>query len=198
MVPVLGFDYDFKTPMGTELESFYQADALTGLPIGLVGRRLWGASPLTRFADWGTEVGAVLAEAPKMRMEVTTAYDPSTRNVVVSTDLEYFIAGNANHNIVAIITEDSIISQQADYRLPSPSEIEDYVHMHVLRGTITPGGTWGTPVKGNDIVLGEKFSLSYTGALDSTWVPEHCHVVVYVHDNTTKQILQVEEVKLTN
>ncbi len=196
LVPVLGYDYDFRTPMGTELEAYYQADALTGLPIGLVGRRLWGGSALTRYADWGTDVGAVLAETPKMRMEVASAYDPSTRNLLLSVDLEYFITGNANHHIVAIITEDSIISQQEDYSLTNPSHIEDYVHMHVLRGAITPGGTWGTPVKNNTIVLGEKFALSYSATLDSAWVPEHCHVVVYVHDNVTKEILQVEEVKL--
>ena len=197
VIPQIGYSYNFNTTMGTELESFYQADALTGLPIGLVGRRLWGGSALTRFADWGTDVGAVLAEAPKMRMEVASAYDPSNRNIMLSVDLEYFVTGNANHQIVAIITEDSIIAQQEDYRLANPSHVEDYVHMHVLRGAITPGGTWGVPVKGNDIFLGEKLSLQFGSVLDSTWVPKNCHVVVYVHDNATKEILQVEEVKLT-
>lgn len=196
LVPFLGYSYDFNTPMGTELESYYQADALTGLPIGLVNRRLWSGNALTRFADWGSEVGAVLAEAPKMKLDLSTTYSPADRSLTVGADIEYYITGDANHQIVVLITEDSIVSQQADYSLPSPSHIEDYVHLHVLRGTVTPGGTWGTPVKGNTIVLGEKFELSYSAVLDTAWVPEHCHVVAYVLNNTNKEILQVQEVPL--
>jgi thiol-disulfide isomerase/thioredoxin len=196
VVPFLGYDYDFRTPMGTELEAHYQADALTGLPIGLVNRRLWNGGALTRFADWGSEVGTVLAEAPKMRMELTSNYNPTDRSISVDANLEYFVTGNADHQIVAIITEDSIIAQQEDYSLPAPTHVEDYVHMHVLRGPISTGGTWGLPVKNNTIVLGEKLQFTFDSVLDSSYVAKNCHVVVFVHNNATKEILQVEEIKL--
>jgi thiol-disulfide isomerase/thioredoxin len=192
VIPAIGYGADYNTEMGTELEAFYRADALTGLPIGLVNRRLWGSSALTPYADWSANVSTVLAEAPKMRLDVATTYTADDRTLTVNADLEYFTEGDADHQIVVLITEDSIISKQSDYSLAA-QHVDDYVHMHVLRGVVTPGGTWGTPVKGNTIVLGETFDLTYSIVLDPAWVPEHCNVVVYVQDNATKEVLQVEE-----
>jgi hypothetical protein len=192
VVPVLGYTTDFKTPMGTELGVFYNADQ-EGLPIGLVNRRDWNGSPVTRYSDWGTFASAVLTEQPKIKMELTSDYDPSNRNLEVSAHLEYFTTGDASHQIVALITEDSIIAKQEDYTFGAQP---NYVHNHVLRASITPG-TWGQPVKGNQIFLGEKFDLTFQTVLDTAWVPENCHVVVYVHNNSTKEVLQVDEVKLS-
>jgi Outer membrane protein Omp28 len=195
VVPAIGFSYNFNTTIGTDIEAYYKADMLTGLPIGLVNRRVWGSNALTAHANWGTQVAAVLAEAPKMKLDVISNYDATDRSLDIVANLEYYVTGDANHQIVALITEDSIISKQEDYSLPAQS-VDDYVHMHVLRGVITPGGSWGTPVKGNTIVIGEKFDLNYAISLNPDWVAEHCHVVVFVQDNTTKQILQVQEVPM--
>jgi hypothetical protein len=191
VVPQLGYTTDFNTPMGTELGEYYNADQ-EGLPIGLVNRREWNGSPITRFANWSTYVANVLAEQPKIKLEVTPTYDESDRSLAVAAHLEYFTTGDASHHIVALITEDSIIAKQEDYALGAH---EDYVHNHVLRTTLT-NGTWGEPVKGNQIFLGEKIDLNFTTTLDSAWVPAHCHLVVYVHNNVTKEVIQVEEVKL--
>jgi Outer membrane protein Omp28 len=195
IIPALGYNYEFRTVAGTELEAYYRADALTGLPIGVINRRQWNGSALTPYANWGTQVGAVLAESPKMKLDVISAYDATAHTAALDIDIEYFTTGDANHRIFALITEDSIIAQQSDYSLPA-QKIVDYVHMHVLRGVVTPGGTWGTPVKGNTIVLGEKFNLSYTIPIDTNWVAKNCHVVVAVANDATKEILQVQEVKL--
>ncbi len=194
VVPFLGFGYDFNTAMGTALENHYRGEPTTGYPIGMVQRRNWGGGPLVDKVAWGTKVAAVLAEAPKLSIALNTTYDPNDHTVQVQAQLEYFTTGTAEHYIVAVITEDSIISKQENYDTDS-SYVTRYVHNHVLRGTITPG-TWGLPIKGNRIVLGEKFDLTFDAALNPDWVPANCHVVVYVHDNATKEILQVEEVKL--
>ncbi len=191
VVPFLGYSTEFKTPMGNELGTYYNAD-IEGLPIGLVNRREWGGSPITRYSNWGALAGTVLAEQPKMKIALTSVYNADDRTINLNTKLEYFTTGDANHQIVALITEDSIIAKQEDYTF---GHEEHYVHNHVLRGTITPG-TWGVPVKGNQIFLGEKLNLDFTATLDTAWVPEHCHVVVYVHDNVSKEVLQVEEIKL--
>lgn len=196
-VPVIGYPADYRTEMGTELEAYYQCYALTGLPIGVIGRRSWNGSPLINHTNWSTAVGTALAEEPKMKIDAVPAFNSTDHTLNLSVKLEYFTTGDANHNIVALITEDSIISKQEDYSLAS-QHVDEYVHMHMLRAPITPGGTWGTPVKGNDIVLGEKFDFNFTTTLDTAWVPEHCHVVVYVHNNLTKEIVQVQEVSLAD
>ncbi len=186
-----GYATDFTTDMGDELEAYYEAD-LAGLPVGLVNRRAVGGSPLVRFPNWSTALSAILTEAPKLKIDLAASYDETSRALSVDADLEYYTAANQNHQIVALITEDSIVAQQADYSLPAPSKIPDYVQNHVLRKTITPG-TWGVTVKNGEIFAGEKLTKNFTTTLDSTWNAKHCEVVVYVIDNTTKEILQAEK-----
>jgi thiol-disulfide isomerase/thioredoxin len=193
VVPSLGYSHDFNTAMGRELEAYYHADNL-GLPIGMVNRKTWNGSVLTRFADWGTEVSAVLAEQPKIKMELTSDLDDATKALEVHAKLEYFTTGDANHHVVVLITEDSIVAKQADYSTTT-GHIEDYVQNHVLRTSVTTG-TWGVPIKGSEIFLGEKFDLKFNTVLNDAWVPENCYVVVYVMDNLTKEILQVDEIHL--
>jgi thiol-disulfide isomerase/thioredoxin len=192
----IGYGYDFRTPMGTDLENHYHGDQLKGYPVGLVQRRDWGGTPLVDKLNWGANVATILAEEPKMKLDVRTTFDPNDRSLHLETGIEYFTEGTAAHQIVAIVTEDSIVAKQTTYNSDSLSQY-DYVHNHVLRGSITPG-TWGVPVKGNRIVLGEKFSLAFDATLPALWVAKHCHVVVYVHDNATKEILAVEEVDLVD
>lgn len=186
-----GYATDFTTDMGDELEAFYEAD-LAGLPVGLVNRRAVGGSPLVRYPNWSSVLSTILTEAPKLKIELAATYDEASRALSVDANLEYYTAANQNHQIVALITEDSIVAQQADYSLPAPSKIPDYVQNHVLRKTITPG-TWGVPVKNGDIFAGEKLTKNFTMTLDSAWNAKHCEVVVYVLDNTTKEILQAEK-----
>ncbi len=129
-----------------------------------------------------------------MKMSVATQFDPNSRALTVTAGLDYYTTGDANHFIVVLITEDGIVGKQTNYD-SVPDYEEFYMQNHVLRGALTPG-TWGKPVKGNTIILGEKFELTFDYTLPTLWVAENCHVVVYVHDFATKEVLQVEEVKL--
>lgn len=192
-VPALGFPTDFRTPMGDELATFYDAANL-GLPVGLVNRRQWGGTAATRYPNWGTYVAAVLEESPKLVITLTPAYQSDTRKLDVTAKLEYTTEGDANHHIVAVVIEDSVISKQYDFAMPV-QDVEEYEQNHVLRMSITPG-TWGVPVKNGKIFLGEKLQHRFTATLDTDWRAEKCAVVVYVMDNTTKEILQVEQVKV--
>lgn len=192
-VPALGFGTDFRTEMGTELATEYGA-ANAGLPVGLVNRREWNGSPMTRYANWGSLVGAVVAEEPKMRIELETDFAPDSRQLKIDVQLEYFTEGDAGHRLVVVIIEDSLISKQYDFSIPA-QEVDEYVQNHVLRASIT-SGTWGVPVKNNPIFLGEKIVHSFSHVLDESYRPEKCSVVAYVRDDATKEVLQVQEAKL--
>lgn len=190
-----GYTTDFKTEMGNKLEEEYSADN-AGLPKGLINRRKFGASYLTNFSDWSSHVGTILSESPKLGMEMLSSFDNNSRELTVDVTMEYFTPGDATHQIVVLITEDKIISKQADYSLAT-GHIDDYEQNHVLRAVVTPG-VYGVPVKGADIFLGEKITKSYTMALPAEFVAENCHVVSYVLTSDTHEILQVEEIKLSN
>lgn len=192
-VPALGFGTDFRTTMGEEIATLYGASN-AGLPVGLVNRREWSGSPMTRYPNWGTMVGAVLAESPKMAIDLDVDFDPDSRLIKLDVHLEYFTEGDASDRIVAVITEDSLISKQYDFSIPA-QEVDEYVQNHVLRTSIT-SGTWGIPVKNNQIFVGEKIDHSFTHSLDASYRPEKCSVVVYVRDDVTKEVLQVQEAKL--
>ena len=193
VVPSLGFVTDYKTEAGNELENYFEIGN-AGLPTGMVNRQKRNGRVLTRFPDWGTQVGAVLQESSKMKIDLETSFDPSLRQVQISAHLEYFIEGDATHRIIVLITEDSLVSKQYDFAA-AVQEVDDYVQDHVLRASVTPG-TWGIPVKGNTIFLGEKIDRSFSYTLDASWRPEKCSVVAYVMNDITKEVLQVQEAKL--
>ncbi len=189
---VPGYTRDFNTEMGTAI---YDAYAPPSLPIGLINRRKFGTSELTEDIDWGTHVSTVLSEAAKLRIEMMSTFDENTRQLEIEANLEYFTTGTADHKLVVLITEDSIISKQKDYRLPAPQYNENYVHNHVLRSAVTPGN-FGIPVKGDAIFLGEKISKTFTFDLPNDHVAENCHIVAYVLDAATQEILQAEQITL--
>lgn len=189
-----GFTRDFNTNLGTAL---YEAFDPPSFPIGLVNRRKFGASPLADEIDWGTHINTILSEAAKLRIELASSYDENSRQVEIETNLEYFTEGNAEHRLVVLITEDSIIAKQKDYRLPAPQYNENYVHNHVLRSVVTDGN-FGIQVKNGQIFLGEKIRKTFSFELPNDHVDKHCHIVAYVLDMDTQEILQVEEIELMN
>lgn len=194
LFPALGYTADYTTQIGNDLEAYYNAD-IEGLPIGMVNRRRWDdGNVLQKFGSWGTQIGVILGETPQMGIEMTAALSESGEQIEVAVEVEYYAAADANHNVVVILTEDSIVSKQSDYDL-STGYVAEYEHKHMLRASITQG-SWGVPVKGGPIFAGETISKNFALQLDPAWDPSHFHVVAYVMDNVTKEILQAEEIKL--
>lgn len=192
--PAAGYVPDYTTEMGDELEDHYDAD-IEGLPVGMVNRRTWqDGKVLQKFAGWGTQISTILAETPPLKIELT-AVKSDNQTLQVNTSLTYFEAGTADHHLVVVVTEDSIYSKQSDYDLPS-GYVSDYHHKHMLRGSIT-AGSWGEQLKSGAIAVGEILSNEYQFAWPTDWVEENCHIVAYVIDNTTKEILQAEQVSIT-
>jgi thiol-disulfide isomerase/thioredoxin len=185
-----GYLNDFKTPMGNDLDAYY-APYNEGLPVGLVNRRAFNGKPLIKHPNWGTAISQILAEDPKLSIDIQTAYNSTSREVSIQTDMEYFSAGTPDHQLVVIITEDSLESKQADYSLPAPSYISSYKQLHVLRASVT-NGTWGEQIKPAQIFVGERLTKTHTFVLNPDWVAEKCEVVAYVIDNTTKEVLQAQ------
>lgn len=188
--PSLGYPDDFRTPMGNELEDYWNVDG-AGFPKGMINRRSFGGNTLLNFSSWGSDIATVLAEVPKAGIVLNTSYDPSTRTVNVNTDIEYYEAGSFTHNLVVIVTEDSVISRQTDYSV-TPSDVDGYVQRHMLRGSITDG-SWGNALTTGAVALGATYSKDFSYVLDSTWDAAHCSIVAYIMDQGTKEIIQVEE-----
>ncbi len=201
------FTYDFKTQTGNELDAYFQVDAV-GLPRGLINRKQYNSSIVLNPSGWASAISALLDTdgdskvdtlKPVVDIEIDPSYNSSTRTVTTDINLEYLEAGNNNHHVVLYVVEDSITNWQLFYAQCSPTSVaydeQNYVHRHVLRGSVN--GTWGEQLSASSTIpVGTKITKTYTKVLDPSWNDKHIYLVAFVHDNVTKEVLQVEEVHL--
>ncbi len=201
------YSYDFKTQTGNDLDAYFQIDNV-GLPRGLVNRKVYDNNLILNPTAWASAVYAELdkdglpgvdTSAPPIVLKINQEYNSSSRTVSADIDIEYLSPGNNNQHIVFYIVEDSIKNWQLYYPQCSPTganyETQDYYHRHVLRGSVN--GTWGEQVSGSTVIpAGTKITKSYTKVLDPSWNDKQIYLVAFVHDNVTKEVLQVEEVHM--
>jgi hypothetical protein len=201
------YTYDFKTQTGNELDAYFQIDNV-GLPRGLVNRKSYNSSVVLNPTGWASAVNEILDQdglpgvdttKPAIVIDFNQNYNSTSRTVTADIEVEYLESGNNNHHVVFYIVEDSIKNWQLFYPACSPTsanyETDNYYHRHVLRGSVN--GTWGEQLStSSSIPVGTKITKTYTKVLDPSWNEKHIYLVAFVHDNVTKEVLQVEEVHL--
>jgi hypothetical protein len=57
-------------------------------------------------------------------------------------------------------------------------------------------GTWGSEVWIGNILAGESVEYSGSISVGGDWRPEHLHVVAYLYNNDSFEVVEVNEVKL--
>ena len=87
------------------------------------------------------------------------------------------------------MTEDSLISKQQDNDAID-GYIENYMHMHVLRGAIN--NTWGDTLSGSIFNLGDVINKNYTSNINSNFNENNCGVVAFVYNQSTQQVIQAD------
>lgn len=183
--------YDFRTPEGNEWDSFFGI-SLIGNPNGMINRIEYNGTRVISEDAWDAAVQSLLKSEPVMNLELNAYYSMSRKEITVDTEVKYLKDGISSHQIVLCILEDSIVQYQLDYR-KTPPDIYDFVHNHVVRASMN--STWGEALNAEEIKAGSIFSKSYTYKIPSSkdWRIEKLKIVAYVHDNNSKEILQVEE-----
>lgn len=189
-----GVPYALTTEVGDEYFTHWGLDSQ---PIGMVNRQ----SP-SDYADWATQVRAILEQKSRVKLEPTATYNTSSRTItvkVVSTAMEEAVDGK----IQVWLTEDDIVAFQYQ---PDGSSDKNYVHNHVFRDVLN--GTWGTDFhldKAEEKT--EQFTYAIpegklwtsadpipTDDVPKYWNVENMHVVVFVYNDGGVE--QVEYVKL--
>ncbi|NPD47720.1 MULTISPECIES: Omp28 family outer membrane lipoprotein [unclassified Lentimicrobium] len=180
------FDYDFRTEAGDIYESYFSVQTY---PTGMVNRVNTDGNYLIDKDGWATEVAKQFEETSLVNIEITPSLNGNKLSGEVNLD---FIEGFASQGNVQIwITEDSIIKPQV---VPGGME-EDYVHMHVLRGAIN--GNWGEALPSASYNSGDNESISFSNfQLGDDWVTDKLSLVVYLYEQESKKVIQVEEIKI--
>ena len=141
------------------------------------------------YGSWATYVNTALANSTPVNINLTHAYNPSTRELIITTELHYTVAQSDSNKVSIYLTEDSIITAQ---ELPTTAIDTGYIHQGVFRVAVT--NMFGDNIKYN-LTAGTVVRKTYKVNLPATpWKPGHMHIVAFVHryQNGNKNILQTK------
>ncbi|MBR6333706.1 MAG: Omp28 family outer membrane lipoprotein [Bacteroidales bacterium] len=185
--PTVEFPDDLRAEAGLELATDWQID---GIPAGVINRadEPMGSIP----ARWLSKVNAVDRTDIPAAIQLINQYNENGL-LKVNAKVTMLESHDSPLRLSLFIVEDGIVSPQIN----GTETIENYVHNHVLRGSIN--GTYGQLLNGTgELSAGESClyakSFSFVG---TNWKPEHCSVVAILYDKNNYNVLQVERCPVT-
>lgn len=189
---------DFRTTAGTEWNSqsgFY----ITSWPTGLVNRKKYGANELLlNKSAWTSVVPLAFADPFVVKLDLTTKYDTTVRSLNVFVKATFNQSYPNDVKIIALYLEDGITGIQDRNNVTIDYEFED-----MMRNTLN--GTWGTDLKLKPIAAQDTVNVSFlnypiptdiNGGKGKAVNDKKVSVVVFAYDVLTREVLQVEKVKI--
>lgn len=185
------FSYDYRTNVGNAVDQNF-GNELAGLPNGLVNRKSFDGISILQKDAWESKASELLLLPPEAFMWITPTYSASNRSLSVSVKTKILQDLDEGLNIVLYLSEDSIVSPQKDYSLPSPSIIQAYTHRHMLRGSMN--GAWGATLSSQTTyITGEEFVTTGSYTIPATWNANRVSIVALITRTSTKEVVQAEE-----
>ncbi|GDX52338.1 hypothetical protein LBMAG27_13850 [Bacteroidota bacterium] len=183
--------HNFLTTHGSEIDA--QIGPSGFWPSADINRKLFSGET-ERYLDKAKWPGYVAQELtgsdPKVRIEEEHQFNDTSRLLNLTVKLFYNETVNNNNNLSVMLTESGLIEPQL-----GQSGIDTfYVHRHVLRDMMTQ--SLGDPIDGTkDINHPLNISLpSFT--IPASWNADSVHIVTFVTDTDSLNVLQVIENKL--
>lgn len=201
-----------------EGQKLFTSYAMPGfVPVGMLSRTDDGSGNLYHYhPTWITKVNALVGQPANVSVQNKGKF-LSTENIVcgqIQVDILNDVTGDLY--LTTYLVEDSIVDWQkiAAGTLPSgsvhpdypPGDNQNYVHKHVLRdvqGHVGiregvsggSGSILGTSLGNRTFTAGEQFQfvISFNN-LENHWKKNKLYLVSFVHNQITKEILQVSEV----
>ncbi|MCX7729173.1 MAG: Omp28 family outer membrane lipoprotein [Bacteroidia bacterium] len=192
--PTPSYPADYRTAAGTDWDNFFGISA-AGLPKGMINRKGYPTtSHIYSYTQWASVIPTLIRTSPAVTIKLKTQYDTVNRVLNVQHTIKFFQSFSNDFYLSSVIVEDSIIGKQKDYSV-YPDDVENYVFRYVLRGALN--GSWGNvlktaPVNANDSVV-KNINGFY---IQPSFKDKQIYVVSFVYDNSTKEILQCEKVKI--
>lgn len=209
------FAADFRTEAGTVYDGPTNFNlSKGGLPKGMVNRKnyLPGGSKKHALLEsaWSTAVAEEININPNavVSLKIENDYDESRRELscVVKSTFFYDTLSSGPYRLVVCLVQDNIVAPQS---MPDGSTNLTYVHNHALRDNLN--GIWGVELaKKGSITSGKELTKTYsytlpdaypkslgTAAINQTPCKvEDCHIIAYIFNDKTKEVIQVAEEKV--
>lgn len=182
-IPKKPEDVDLRSETSEELFSKF-ATPTTGLPIGMVNQKFRNGVRLMNFGMWDKEIIEESYLEPDLDMDMALVYDEAESTVSITVNCDYLNKGSSDDNLCIYITEDSIVAPQKN----NNEVIHDYVHNHVLRGSVT--GSFGEQLKSGGAIAGEKLTKKYTYKIPAAFRHNKLRFIAFVQDVKTFSIKQ--------
>ena len=185
-----------ETYYGTETgEAWYNYFQAFANPIGMVNRvQSTPGNHLVEWGEWGSEIAALAENTPEAKMTIENSFNTENSKLETTVTTQFLTSQSEPFSLVVCITQDSIIDGQKnnDPNVGETPLIEHYVFMHMLRASLN--GDWGESLNNAEAPsTGTDYEKTYSVTFPEDWIPEHCHVVAFVYNESDKTILQVEE-----
>ncbi len=206
--PSYAYNSDFRTNAGTEYDDIFGASAF-GLPQGMFNRKDFDATNQTHlkfYLNWKSYITSIINEPALADLQIINNYNASDRKVCCSVRSSFLTTLTGTYKLVVLLAQDSIRSNSLEpnvgwqYNITVNDSL--YTHRHVLRDAITPSGAWGELIGTGTINAGTinnqrfayKIPANYKGVICD---PHHCSIIAFIYNTATYEIIQSEEVKVT-
>jgi thiol-disulfide isomerase/thioredoxin len=183
----------YTTTAGNDWDATFIGNA--GNPNGMTNRKNYaGNGVVNKETKWPTTVSLALKDPMVVRLDLETKYDTIVRSLSTNIKAKFLSTYTKGTKLSAVLMEDGIVGAQTDYRV-SPDLVEDYEFEHMLRKSLND--SWGVVLKDTPIAANDSVLVSYPNVgLESTFNDKKVSLVVFVYDATTKEVLQVEKLKI--
>jgi thiol-disulfide isomerase/thioredoxin len=188
---------DFRNTVGNAYDTEFGISS-AGNPNGLINRVGYGSGGFIKaYTLWESEIVQMLTTAEKFEIKIKNTFTSSNNNLNTAVTVKSLANNGGHYKLVVLLSEDSIIAEQLDYRLQGNQVRSNYEFNHVLRGAIN--STWGDQIFSSGAVINDSIVKSYSNyTINTNYNPSKCHVIAYVYDAdpsspTYYEVLQVEE-----
>ncbi len=199
------FSHDFTNPNGLNIANeLTQYVGFEGNPAGTFNRKIFGGQMLSMLSSsWAGYVATILNENNLFaNLQAKTNYFKETRGLFLHTEIDIkpptTSVTDELFQVVYLIEDSLIASQTTPSSWGNPNNIDQaYVHRDIMRGCLDnqPMGRQITDAfkvdKNGTILTGNKYYINYSYKLPDQYNPENMHLLIYVYNNATKEILQV-------
>jgi len=202
------YQYDFRTKWGKEWDDLFGISGI-GLPGGMINRIGYPSEHRLGKDEWLARVITELEKEIDFGIKITTNITGNEGVITINTEILNNIDGD--YKLVVCLSENNIINWQKD----GAEDIEDYEHNHALRSLLSDENLSASSnysasdqiekIINYDLASLEQFNIDYsqnTAELGNGnaggWDASNMSVIAYIYDNTTQEILQVEETHLNN